>query len=219
MLATVRNRRGLITSVEPFDHGPEGTFHLVSIEYIDPDGVPEDLLLWEREPAARLLEPSALPDVTAAPMQARRVRRPGAGHSLERVDSFVDPDGSEGPLDRLPLASPFHGAIQVEDFQLVPLLKAMRMPRVSLLLADDVGLGKTIEAGLVLTELILRRRVRRLLVLCPASLRSQWRQEMQDKFSLSFEIIDRCASNSRAVCAAAGRNDARGRARTPGTGN
>jgi len=103
---------------------------------------------------------------------------------------FIDPDGS-GSLGRLPVASPFHGAVQVDDFQLVPLLKALRMPRVSLLLADDVGLGKTIEAGLILTELLLRRRVQRVLVLTPASLRLQWRDEMWDKFSLPFDLIDR----------------------------
>ena len=81
---------------------------------------------------------------------------------------FLDPDGS-GPLERLPIRSPFHGAVQVEDYQLVPLLKALRMPRVNLLLADDVGLGKTIEAGLILSELLIRRRIQRVLVITPAS--------------------------------------------------
>ena len=52
------------------------------------------------------------------------------------------------------------------------------MPRVSLLLADDVGLGKTVEAGLILTELLIRRRVRRVLILTPASLSQQWQREM-----------------------------------------
>jgi SNF2 family DNA or RNA helicase len=65
------------------------------------------------------------------------------------------------------------------------------MPRVALLLADDVGLGKTIEAGLILSELLIRRRIRRILIICPASLRFQWQQEMQDKFSLGFDVIDR----------------------------
>ena len=89
------------------------------------------------------------------------------------------------------MASPFHGGMCIESYQLVPLLKALRMPRVSLLIADDVGLGKTIEAGLVLTELLLRRRIRRVLVLTPASLRRQWREELWDKFSLRFEVVDR----------------------------
>jgi superfamily II DNA or RNA helicase len=65
------------------------------------------------------------------------------------------------------------------------------MPRVTLLLADDVGLGKTIEAGLILAELIQRRRIRRVLVVCPASLRGQWQRELHEKFALAFEIVDR----------------------------
>lgn len=199
MLATVRNRRGLITAVEPSDGGPEGTFHLVSVEYIDADGVPEDQLLWETEQllGATTLEPSALPDVDSdAPMAPAELDALVRATRWTALAPYVDPDGSGGPLDRLPLSSPLHGAIQVEDFQLVPLLKAMRMPRVSLLLADDVGLGKTIEAGLVITELILRRRLRRILIVCPASLRGQWRQEMRDKFALDFEIVDRPATHA-----------------------
>jgi hypothetical protein len=103
---------------------------------------------------------------------------------------FLDPDGS-GRRSEFSASSPFFGAVQVDDFQLVPLLQALRMPRVSILLADDVGLGKTIEAGLVLTELLLRRRIRRVLVLTPASLRQQWQDEMKSKFALSFDLIDR----------------------------
>jgi superfamily II DNA or RNA helicase len=64
------------------------------------------------------------------------------------------------------------------------------MPRVSLLIADDVGLGKTIEAGLVLQELVLRHRARTALVVCPAGLQLQWRDQMRDKFGLEFRIID-----------------------------
>jgi superfamily II DNA or RNA helicase len=192
MLATVRNRRGLVTAVDAHEGGPDGLVHLVTIEYTDADGVSEDEVVWEREVRASLQEPSALPrvhDEAAMPVAdfdaLVRAARWGA------VTPFVDPDGSDGPLTRLPLVAPFHGAIQVEDFQLVPLLKALRMPRVSLLLADDVGLGKTIEAGLILAELLLRRRVRRVLIVCPASLRTQWRQEMRDKFSILFDEVDR----------------------------
>jgi SNF2 family DNA or RNA helicase len=65
-----------------------------------------------------------------------------------------------------------------------------RMPRVNLLIADDVGLGKTIEAGLVVQEMILRHRVRSVLIVCPSSLQLQWRDEMRDKFGLEFRIID-----------------------------
>ncbi len=64
------------------------------------------------------------------------------------------------------------------------------MPRVNLLIADDVGLGKTIEAGLVVQELLLRHRARTVLVVCPASLCLKWQDEMRDKFGLEFRIVD-----------------------------
>ena len=64
------------------------------------------------------------------------------------------------------------------------------MPRVSLLPADGVGLGKTIQVGLMLEGLLLRRRIRRILVLCPAMLQCQWELELRRKFNLDFEIID-----------------------------
>jgi len=64
------------------------------------------------------------------------------------------------------------------------------MPRVNLLIADDVGLGKTIDAGLVVQEMILRHRVWSVLIVCPSSLQLQWRDEMRDKFGLEFRIID-----------------------------
>ncbi|MEW6443201.1 MAG: DISARM system SNF2-like helicase DrmD [bacterium] len=190
MLATVRNRRGIITSVEPYDATTEGRLHLVHVEYTDADGQSEETLLWEREHNATLLEPTALPRVGEGPPMP-----PEDYDALVRacrwaaVTPFLTPDGS-GSRFELPIASPVYGAVQVEDFQLVPLLKALRMPRISLLLADDVGLGKTIEAGLIMTELLIRRRVRRVLILCPASLRLQWQQEMRDKFALGFDAVD-----------------------------
>jgi len=197
MLATVRNRRGLVVSVEPSRPGPDGVFHAVSVEYLDADGPPEDTLIWEHEPRARLLEPTALPEPhREQPMVPDEFDALVRAARWMALAPYVDPDGREGPLERLPLASPFHGAIRVEDFQLVPLLKALRMPRVALLLADDVGLGKTVEAGLILAELLLRRRIRRVLVLCPAALRGQWQQEMRDKFALGFDLVDRPATHA-----------------------
>jgi len=191
MMATLRNRRALVASVEPFDAGPDGRLHLVRVEYTDLDGVPEDAVLWEREQGATLLEPTTLPQVAySAPMTPDEYDALIRATRWSAITPFLRPDGS-GELSKLPISSPFHGAIQVDDFQLVPLLQALQMPRVSLLLADDVGLGKTIEAGLVLTELLIRRRIRRVLIICPASLRNQWRQEMDQKFALSFDIVDR----------------------------
>jgi superfamily II DNA or RNA helicase len=196
MLATLRNRRGLITSVEHFNAKPEGRLHLVQVQYTDLDGRPEDTVLWEREHAPGLLEPHALPRIEdLPPMKGTDFDALVRAARWSALTPFLDPRGT-GQRSQLPIASPFFGAVQVEDFQLVPLLKALQMPRVSLLLADDVGLGKTIEAGLVLTELLIRRRIRRVLVICPASLRLQWRQEMKDKFSLSFDMVDRTETHA-----------------------
>ena len=74
-------------------------------------------------------------------------------------------------------------------YQLVPVVMALEMGRVRLLIADDVGLGKTIEAGLVVTELLARRRAQRVLVVCPANLREQWREALDYFFHISARII------------------------------
>ena len=189
MLATVRNRRGVVAAVEPFD-GETGRLHLVHLEYKDDHAPSEERLLWELEPRRALLEPNALPDPARGPMPPEDFDALLRAARWTALSPYLDPAG-EGPSRREPIASPFHGGVRVEDYQLVPLLKALRMPRVNLLIADDVGLGKTVEAGLILTELLLRRRIRRILVLTPASLRQQWQEELREKFSLRFEVVDR----------------------------
>ena len=77
------------------------------------------------------------------------------------------------------LLAPFRSGIELEDYQLDPLVRAVQMPRVNLLIADDVGLGKTIEAGLVVQELIVRNRARIVLIVCPSALQVQWRDQMR----------------------------------------
>lgn len=74
------------------------------------------------------------------------------------------------------------------DFQIQACLRVLRNMRGRAILADEVGLGKTIEAGLVLREYILRGLVRKALVLTPVSLMSQWREELRHKLDLPFEI-------------------------------
>ena len=69
--------------------------------------------------------------------------------------------------DRDLFQAPFRAGIQLNAYQLLPLRKALRLPRVNLLIADDVGLGKTIEAGLILRELLLRRRIDLIVVAAP----------------------------------------------------
>jgi superfamily II DNA or RNA helicase len=87
--------------------------------------------------------------------------------------------------------APWRAGIEVMAYQLEPLRKALRLPRVNLFIADDVGLGKTIEAGLVLRELLMRQRVRRTVVVAPPSVVIQWREELEQRFGLSFVIYDR----------------------------
>ena len=76
------------------------------------------------------------------------------------------------------LQSPFRAGIRLDAYQLEPLRKALRLPRVNLFIADDVGLGKTIEAGLIARELLLRKKVREIVVACPPSMLLQWREEL-----------------------------------------
>ncbi|NLC58916.1 MAG: DEAD/DEAH box helicase, partial [Armatimonadetes bacterium] len=88
-----------------------------------------------------------------------------------------------------PLLSLQRSSVIPTDYQLVPVVMALDMPRVRLLIADDVGLGKTIEAGLIVTELLARQRARNLLVICPANLREQWREQLRRFFHLDARII------------------------------
>ena len=189
MLATVRNRRGVVAAVEPYD-GEAGRLHLVHLEYTDHRSPRDERLLWEIEGAPTVLPPNALPDSSRPAMAPPDFDAMLRAARWTALSPYLDPSGNGKPAHE-PVASPFHGGVCIENYQLVPLLKALRMPRVNLLIADDVGLGKTVEAGLILAELLLRRRIRRVLVLTPASLRRQWREEMWDKFSLPFEIVDR----------------------------
>ena len=80
---------------------------------------------------------------------------------------------------------------EVRSTSLLPLRKALRLPRVNLLIADDVGAGKTVEAGLVLRELLLRRRIDFVVVAAPAGMVRQWQDELESKFGLAFTAIDR----------------------------
>jgi len=75
--------------------------------------------------------------------------------------------------------------------------KALRLPRVNLFIADDVGLGKTIEAGLIARELLLRKKVREIVVSCPPSMLLPWQEELQNRFGLRFEVLNKYIKNVR----------------------
>lgn len=90
-------------------------------------------------------------------------------------------------------AGPFRSlgrvSLRTRPYQLVPLLMALRSETVRLLIADDVGIGKTIEAGLIARELLDRSEVKRLAVLCPPHLCDQWQQELRDKFHIDAVVV------------------------------
>ncbi|MEO6098590.1 MAG: helicase-related protein [Fibrobacteria bacterium] len=90
-------------------------------------------------------------------------------------------------------AGPFRSfgniAVEPRAYQLVPLLMALRQPTARLLIADDVGIGKTIEAGLILRELFDRGEVAKAAVLCPPHLVDQWRTELRERFHLPAEVL------------------------------
>ncbi|MHA1338828.1 MAG: helicase-related protein [Promethearchaeota archaeon] len=77
------------------------------------------------------------------------------------------------------------------SYQLVPVLMALNLENVRLLLADDVGLGKTVEAGLILQELMGRKRVNRVLIVVPANLREQWQEILRRFFGIDAVIMSR----------------------------
>lgn len=90
-------------------------------------------------------------------------------------------------------AGPFRslGRIAVEPraYQLVPLLMALKLSPVRLLIADDVGIGKTVEAGLIARELLDRGEIARLAVICPPHLCDQWQAELAGKFHIDAEVV------------------------------
>ena len=189
-LAVVRGRRWVVADVVaselPLDQARDLAAmpqHLVSLASVEDDATGEELsIIWELEPGAQAIERPGLPRV-----DAERIDDP------RELDAFLDAVrwGAVTSADSRALQAPFRSGIVIEDYQLEPVVRALRMARTNLLIADDVGLGKTIEAGLVVQELLLRHRARTVLVVCPASLQIQWRDEMREKFGLEFRIVNR----------------------------
>ena len=183
-----RHRQWLVEAVEPAPEPPDGLpprnpATLVSLVCLDDDNQGEPLqLLWELELGARVVLPEE--HGLGTPRHLDEPRRFGAYlHALKwNCVTATDP--------RL-FQAPFRAGIKLMNHQLTPLRKALELPRANLFIADDVGLGKTIEAGLVLQELLLRQRVEFVLIVCPASVALQWRGEMQRRFGLSFELMNR----------------------------
>lgn len=200
-IVNVRHRQWVVTDIvasalptSPLVSKPIApASHLVALSSVEDDALGETLqVIWEIEPNARVDEKVGLPAFEGF-------------DAPERFDAFLNAVrwGAISSADYRTLQAPFRSGIEIEDYQLDPLVRAVQMPRVSLLIADDVGMGKTIEAGLVAQELITRHRARSVLVVCPAALQVQWRDQMRDKFGLEFRIVDadlmKCLRRERGI--------------------
>jgi SNF2-related domain len=184
-LVRVRQRTYLVQDVKT----APGTSAVVQLACVDDDAAGQRLdVIWDAEVDAKIIPPgrSALkpniqpddPKTFAAYLHALRWG----------CVTSTDPSLFQAPL---------RAGIVPKSYQLEPLRKALALPRVNLFIADDVGLGKTIEAGLVLQELLLRQRVNRVVVACPSSVVLQWRDELLQRFGLSFVVFDKAYINAR----------------------
>lgn len=180
-LVEVRNRQWIVTNVNLSTLVTGfASQSLITLSSIDEDCLGEELeVIWEIEPGAQIIERAGLPSITGQ-------------DDSKTLDAFLDAVrwGAATNADRGFLQAPFRSGVSIADFQLDPLVRAIDMARVNLLIADDVGLGKTIEAGLVIQEMLLRHRARTVLIICPASLQEKWRVEMMEKFGLEFRVVD-----------------------------
>ena len=128
----------------------------------------------------------ALESVASASFDLPDPTRPGDARSARLLRDAVR-------LGFRSSAGPFRSvariAVEPRPYQLVPLLMALKLDPVRLLIADDVGVGKTVEAALVARELLDRAEARRLAVLCPPHLAPQWQAELRDKFHIEAELV------------------------------
>jgi hypothetical protein len=178
-IVALRRRHWLVQEIEPGRGNGDAT--VVRLHCIDDDAAGEPLeVLWELELGPRVLDES----------------RPQLGEGIDEPRLFGAYLNTlrwncVSSTDKELLQAPFRAGIDIKAYQLEPLRKALELPRVNLFIADDVGLGKTIEAGLILQELLLRQRIDRVLVVAPPAVTLQWKEELEQRFGLSFALYDR----------------------------
>ena len=179
-LVEVRSRRWLVEAAE--DVAPPASPR-VSLACADDDAQGQALeVYWDFEIDRRILEQEAWSAIGARGFDSPRFFSAFL-HTLRwNCVTATDPNLFQ---------SPFRAGIKIDAYQMEPLRKALRLPRVNLFIADDTGLGKTIEAGLIARELLLRKKAKTVVVAAPASVLEQWKAEMEERFGLLFVILDR----------------------------
>ncbi|MCC7032115.1 MAG: helicase [Acidobacteria bacterium] len=180
-LVRVRQRRYLVEAVQPAPRPEDQT--LVRLSCLEDDAEGEELeVLWEKELDAQRF--NAADWTKLAQGNFDEPRHFGAYYHTLRWNAVTSTDPQL-------FQAPYRAGIRVDAYQLEPLRKALLLPRVNLFIADDVGLGKTIEAGLIVRELLMRQRVRRIVVAAPPSVLLQWKEELDQRFGLTFVVFDR----------------------------
>jgi hypothetical protein len=154
----VRTRTWLVEGIER----SAGFGNLLSLACLDDDAQGQKLeIVWELELDGQILDSEAWQSIGRRGFDQPR-HFAAYVHTLRwNCVTATDPKLFQ---------SPFRAGIRIDAYQLEPLRKALLLPRVNLFIADDVGLGKTIEAGLIARELLLRRRVQEIVVSCPPSM-------------------------------------------------
>jgi superfamily II DNA or RNA helicase len=180
-MVQVRSRRWLVEGIKAPEH--PGAPSVVSLACADDDAQGETLdVYWEHEIDRLILEGERWEDLAHKGFDPPD-KFAAFLHTLRwNCVTATDPNLFQ---------SPFRAGIKIDAYQMEPLRKALRLPRVNLFIADDTGLGKTIEAGLIARELLLRKKTKTIVVATPASVLEQWKTELEERFGLSFEILDR----------------------------
>lgn len=180
-MVQVRSRRWLVEEVVPAS--VPGQSPLVRLACADDDNQGQSLdVFWDYELDRKILEEESWRDLAARGFDAPR-QFAAFLHTLRwNCITATDPNLFQAP---------FRAGIKIDAYQMEPLRKALRLPRVTLFIADDTGLGKTIEAGLIARELLLRKKAKTIVVAAPPSVIEQWKAELEERFGLVFEILDR----------------------------
>jgi superfamily II DNA or RNA helicase len=180
-LVQVRSRRWLVEEVIPST--TPGQSPVVRLACADDDAQGQTLeAFWNYELDRRILRDEGWKDLARKGFDPPRYFAAFL-HTLRwNCVTATDPNLFQAP---------FRAGIKIDAYQMEPLRKALRLPRVNLFIADDTGLGKTIEAGLIARELLLRKKAKTIVVSTPPSVLDQWKAELEERFGLVFEILDR----------------------------
>ena len=179
-LVQVRTRRWLVEDVVVSERPGESP--IVELACADDDAQGQTLtVFWDYEIDRRILEDEGWEDLASKGFDSPRWFAAFYNTLRWNCSTATDPNLFQAP---------FRAGITIDAYQMEPLRKALRLPRVNLFIADDTGLGKTIEAALIARELLLHRKVKFIVVATPPSVLEQWKGELEERFGLVFEILD-----------------------------